>query len=318
MTSIDRPMFRRVSRRALAAFCAVAAVAAAPPAVQAQASGAQTLRPLLWQPGMQRSDLGEVNVFRRFPADLDAKVREFYHDVLGLEVLPSTAAGGGMMIRYPVGLSEVKLFPTKDFAANTVLPGSAVGVRVLTFFYADQAAISQRFTKHGIEAPFFRKSSSRPGETATALAQDPAGEWVELAIVPNASTEQLARFEIGVASADLAKSREFYRDLLGLAEHAGVQDELLGTTRYAYTHGSTTINVFAAVPSAVKRAAGAGMQYITWSAVKVDEVAKARQAEIDRPLSNPGPMRTIWLLDPDGVSNYFAEAASNDNTPPKN
>jgi hypothetical protein len=27
-------------------------------------------------------------------------------------------------------------------------------------------------------------------------------------------------------------------------------------------------------------------------------------------------MRTIWLFDPDGVSNYFAEFAGNDNTPP--
>jgi len=26
-------------------------------------------------------------------------------------------------------------------------------------------------------------------------------------------------------------------------------------------------------------------------------------------------MRTLWLSDPDGVSNYFAEASSNDNSP---
>jgi hypothetical protein len=32
-------------------------------------------------------------------------------------------------------------------------------------------------------------------------------------------------------------------------------------------------------------------------------------------LSAPGPMRTLWLSDPDGVSNYFAEASSNDNSP---
>jgi hypothetical protein len=30
-------------------------------------------------------------------------------------------------------------------------------------------------------------------------------------------------------------------------------------------------------------------------------------------LSAPGQMRTLWLSDPDGVSNYFAEFGGNDN-----
>jgi catechol 2,3-dioxygenase-like lactoylglutathione lyase family enzyme len=231
-------------------------------------------------------------------------------------VLPATALGGGAMIRYPVGLSEVKLFPVKDAEPNTATVAAATGVRMLTFFYKDQAALSQNFAKHGIEPPFFQKPSSRPGATAAALAQDPAGEWVELVIVPNASPEQLARFEIGIAVADLEKSRSFYRDLMGLTEHPAVRDELLGTTRYAYTHGATAINVYSFGANLPKRAQTAGMQYIVWSAAKVDEVAQARKATIDRPLSNPGQMRTIWLFDPDGVSNYFAEFAGNDNTPP--
>ena len=60
----------------------------------AQASGAQTIRPLLWQAGMKRSDIGEVNVFRRFPAERTDKMRAFYNEVLGLSVLPATALGG--------------------------------------------------------------------------------------------------------------------------------------------------------------------------------------------------------------------------------
>jgi hypothetical protein len=42
---------------------------------------------------------------------------------------------------------------------------------------------------------------------------------------------------------------------------------------------------------------------------------RERGAKVDRPLSAPGQMRTLWLVDPDGVSNYFAEAAVNDNSP---
>jgi len=306
---------RRAVRLGFAALCASGVLAAAGTAF-AQASGAQTIRPLLWQAGMKRSDIGEVNVFRRFPAERTDKMRAFYNEVLGLSVLPATALGGGAMIRYPVGLSEVKLFPVKDAEPNTATVGAATGVRVLTFFYKDQAAISQSFAKHGLEPSFFQRPSSRPGATAAALAQDPAGEWVELVIVPNASPEQLASFEIGISVADLEKSRSFYRDLLGLEEHAPAQDELLGATRYAYTHGSTTINVYRFGADLPKRAQTAGMQYIVWNAAGVDEVAQARGATIDRPLSNPGQMRTIWLFDPDGVSNYFAEFAGNDNTPP--
>jgi catechol 2,3-dioxygenase-like lactoylglutathione lyase family enzyme len=243
-------------------------------------------------------------------------VKVFYREVLQLNVLPEGQAGGGAMLRYPVGLSEVKLFPTKDLEPNSAAVGSAVGMRLITLFYDDQAALSQRFAKHGIEPPAFRPTSSRKGATAAALAQDPAGEWVELVIVPKGSAD-LTRFEIGVAASDVDKTRSFYRDTLGLAEQSPVKDELLGTTRYGFKHGTTTINVFASERDVQKRAQTAGIQYIVWSASGVNDVAQARGAQIDRPLSNPGPMRTIWLVDPDGVSNYFAEASANDNTPPR-
>jgi catechol 2,3-dioxygenase-like lactoylglutathione lyase family enzyme len=265
---------------------------------------------------MKRSEVGEVNVFRRFSSDRTEKMREFYGDVLGLPVLPSTALGGNAMIRYPVGGSEVKLFPVAPSEPNSAGVSAAVGMRLLTFFYKDHAALAQRFAQHGIEPPFFQSPSSHRGATAAALAQDPDGEWVELVIVPDASLEQLARFEIGITVADLGPSRAFYRDLLGLEEHAPVRDELLGTTKHTYTHGATTINLYSFGADLPKDSQTGGMQYIVWSASAVNDVAQARGATIDRPLSNPGQMRTIWLFDPDGVSNYFAEFAGNDNTPP--
>jgi hypothetical protein len=40
----------------------------------------------------------------------------------------------------------------------------------------------------------------------------------------------------------------------------------------------------------------------------VDAKAKAEQVTIDRPLGMFGQgLRTIWLADPDGVTNYFAQ-----------
>ncbi|HEX5046156.1 MAG TPA: VOC family protein [Gammaproteobacteria bacterium] len=301
-----RELLTRAAITTLLAFAAGIAVGQTP---------SDTLRPLLWQAGMKRSDVGEVNVFRRFSSERTDKMREFYGEVLGIMPLPSTAAGGNAMIRYPVGLSEVKLFPSPPSAPNTATVRAAIGLRLLTFFFTDEKSLAQRFARHGIEPPDFLPTT-RPGATSAGLAQDPDGEWVELVIVPNATPEQLRRFEIGLTVADLGASRAFYRDLLGLEEHAPVQDELLGTTRYSYTHGTTTINLWSFGGGLPKDTEDAGLQYIVWNVAGVDAVAQAKKAKIDRPLSAPGPMRTIWLDDPDGVSNYFAEAASNDNTPP--
>jgi catechol 2,3-dioxygenase-like lactoylglutathione lyase family enzyme len=308
---------------------AIAALFAAAAGVAIAQTSPETLRPLLWQAGMKRSEVGEVNVFRRFSSERTDKMREFYGEVLGLTPLPSTAAGGNAMIRYPVGLSEVKLFPTamdggsaanagrdsRPSPPNTATVRAAIGMRLLTFFFTDEKALAQRFARHGIEPPDFLPTQ-RPGATSAGLAQDADGEWVELVIMPNATPEQLQRFEIGLTVADLSASRAFYRDLLGLEEHAPVEDELLGTTRYSYTHGTTTINLWSFGGGLPKDTEDAGMQYIVWNVAGVDAVAQAKKAKIDRPLSAPGPMRTIWLDDPDGISNYFAEAASNDNTPP--
>jgi len=244
-------------------------------------------------------------------------VDAFYSQVLALTVLPPTAPGGGQMIRYPVGASEVKLFPTPMAAPNATPAGSVIGMRLLTFFYADEAAVTRRFTDRGSGAPRFQPSTAYPGATRAALVQDPAGHWVELVIVPGASPDTLARFEIGLAVSDLARSRAFYRDLMGLDVLEPVHDPLLGATLYGFRHSSVTIRLWAAGQGSTKDTETGGMQYIVWNVTGVNDVAVARAATIDRPLSAPGQMRTVWLHDPDGINNYFAQYGGNDNSPPK-
>ena len=280
-----------------------------------QGSAPSTVRPYLWGAERPKSAVGEINVFRRFSSERTAAMREFYGAVLGLPVLPETALGGGQMIRYPVGASEVKLFPVAPSPANTAAPTETAGVRVLTFFFADEADVRQRFGAHGLPAPRFARGAARPGATSAALVQDPDGEWVELVVVPGATAEALARFEIGIAASDLAASRAFYGDVMGLEPQSEVRDELLGVVRQPFRHGTTTINLWPARAGAPKDAATGGIQYIVWNVAAIDAVVRERGAAIDRPLSAPGQMRTLWLVDPDGVSNYFAEFGGNDNRP---
>lgn len=281
-----------------------------------QGSTPSTVRPYLWNAERPKSEIGEINVFRRFSNERTAAMREFYGEVLALPVLPESALGGGQMIRYPVGLSEVKLFPVAPSPANTAGLAAAAGVRLLTFFYADEAAVTQRFAAHGLLAPKFERRSSHAGASAAALVQDPDGEWVELVVVPGASAAQLARFEVGITAGDLEASRAFYGDVMGLTAEAPVRDELLGVVKHPFKHGSTTINVWSAAAGVPKDAATGGLQYIVWNVAAIDGVVHERGAKIDRPLSAPGQMRTLWLVDPDGVSNYFAEFAGNDNAAP--
>jgi len=190
-------------------------------------------------------------------------------------------------------------------------------MRLLTFFYADEAALTKQFVDGGYAAPRFQPATAHPGATRAALVQDPAGHWVELVIVPGASADALARFEIGLAVADLTRSRTFYRDVMGLAPLEPLQHPLLGATLHGFRHGSVTLRLWAGKAGASTDAQTGGMQYIVWNVSGVNDVAVARGARIDRPLSAPGQMRTVWLFDPDGISNYFAQYGGNDNAPPR-
>src|SRR5262245_39802082 len=274
-----------------------------------QSPSVETLRPLLWQDGMKPSEVGEINVFRRFPSERRSQMAEFYRDVLGLTALSAAALGGNSMIRYPLGHSEVKLFPVAQANNGRALPvQKAIGIRLLTFFYSDEAALASRFKQHGYPVPQFQRRDNTG--TRAALVQDPDGQWCELVILPDANHERLNRFEIGITVAYFEKSRAFYRDFLGLQE-SEMRDELLSAGGYSYRHGDVTIRIWSFGSTLPRDTDTAGIQYITWDVEKVDTIAKARGAKIDRPLSAPGSPRTVWFVDPDGVSNYFAQFAEN-------
>ena len=209
-----------------------------------QGSTPPTVRPYLWSAERPKSAIGEINVFRRFSSERTAAMREFYGDVLGLPVLPETAAGGGQMIRYPVGASEVKLFPVAPSPANTARVADAVGVRLLTFFYADEAAVTQRFAAHGFPAPSSgglpRTQARAPRRSSRIRTANGSSSSSFRAPRPTRSS----RFEIGITVSDLAASRAFYGELMGLAPQPPVRDELLGTVKHPFKHGNTTINLW--------------------------------------------------------------------------
>jgi predicted enzyme related to lactoylglutathione lyase len=247
-----------------------------------------------------------MNVFRRFTVDR-AKMLEFYGDVLGLTPLPTFGMpGGSQMSRFQVGTSEIKLTgatPGRQDKSGAVR--DTTGLRVFTFFFPDEAALTARFTAHGYAAPVFR---AREGGTRGAMVLDPDAQWVELVIAPGGNAGASSQLEVGLTVSDLEKSRAFYREFVGLDELTPVESALLGTMKYPFRHGTTTVNVWSFGKGLPANTYTAGIQYVVSDVALVDARAKAQGITITTPLGNFGAgLRTVWLGDPDGITNYFAQ-----------
>ena len=281
--------------KALIRACVLVAVAL--PAA-AQSGSPLSLASLSTQPSM--------NVFRRFAVE-PAKMVSYYGEVLGLKTLPSIKLAGGEMIQFGVGTTQVKLQYTAGAGDYKTGPVKEVtGLRVFTFFYPDEAAVTARFVQHGYPAPSFTKGR---GAKRVAMVLDPASQWVELVIVPGASQEVYDSIELGMTVSDLEKSRAFYREFVGLDELPAVKDNTLGVTKYPYRHGETTVSLWSVGSGLPADTGSAGIQYVVSDVDTVDARAKARNVAVEEPLSNMSnfSLRTVWLNDPDGVTNYFAQ-----------
>ena len=260
----------------------------------------KSVGPLLWQPSM--------NVFRRYAVDAETMF-EFYGDVLGLEQLQSFDVGGTTGVhRFRAGKSEVKLTGRVD--GREYVPGGvrdATGLRLLTFFYPDKEPLVERFRAHELPEPQFEPLPG--GDREAALVEDPDGHAVELVVVPDQPAEFYDRIEIGLTVADLDESREFYREFVGLEELPAVEDPIHDTTKYPYRHGTTTVSLRSFDEDLPADTGTGGIQYVVTDAAFVDRLAKERGVPIDQPLSTLRgfDLRTIWLDDPDGITNYFAE-----------
>jgi len=262
-----------------------------------------TTASVLWQPSM--------NVFRRFEVPAE-RMYEFYGGALGFKQLTTLNVGnGGGVARFQAGAQELKL--TRRVGNRSYQGGGvrgATGLRLVTFFFADEAELAARFAQHGLAAPVFK--DYRGEGRRSALVQDPDGQDVELVIVRGATAEQLARIEVGITVADLARSLEFYRKFVGLEELTPVEDERFGTRKYSFRHGATTISLRSLGKGLPADTGSGGIQYVVSNVEFVDALAQQRHVPIEQPLSGLRgfDLRTIWLSDPDGVTNYFAETGA--------
>jgi catechol 2,3-dioxygenase-like lactoylglutathione lyase family enzyme len=250
-----------------------------------------------------------MNPFRRYSADNPEPIFAFYSDVLGHERLTEYDVGGttGVM-RIRAGASELKFTgDTQDEQYQTGGIKNATGIRLWTFFYSDQAALTKRFTDNGLAAPRFVPI----GDTGrlSAIVEDPEGELVQLIVTGDPAGTTYNEVEVGLTVSDLEVSRAFYRGFVGLEELEPVYDPVFETMKYSFRNGATTVSLRHFGGDLPADTGTGGIQYVVSDIELVDRLAHERGIQIKQPLSplRGFNLRTIWLGDPDGITNYFAQ-----------
>lgn len=258
-----------------------------------------------------------MNVFRRFPRDKTAEMVEFYTEALALRSLnPIQLTSTQQMILTGVGSGQIKLSAGQQGNRKYDLAGGATGgtgIRLFTLTYPDEATVKQRFAAAGLSEPQF---ADQGDGTRAALVTDPGGFPIQIVIRPGAKDGSNDGVGVGIGVSDLEQSRAFYREFVGLDELPPVEDRLLGVTKYPYRHKETTLFLYEPKGDAVDNGS-AGIQYVVRDAPMVDAKAKHRGGiAVETPLNKLGgfDLVTVWLNDPDGVTNYFAQVGPNSRT----
>jgi len=259
-----------------------------------------------------------MNVFRRFPREQTEAMVKFYVDALGLRSLqPIQLTERQQMILTGVGSGQIKLSAGQQGNRKYNLEGgykAGTGIRFFTLTYPDAKTVTDRFTKAGFPAPRFADNGNG---TQSAIVKDPGGFEIQLVIKPGAKDGSNDGVGVGIGTSDLSKSRAFYRDFVGLDELPPVQDKTLGLTLYPYRHQETTLFLYETGPNRTVDNGNAGIQYVVSDAPMADAKAKARgNIAVETPLNKLAgfDLVTVWLNDPDGVTNYFAQVGPSSRT----
>lgn len=259
-----------------------------------------------------------MNVFRRFPRETTAAMVKYYTEALALRSLnPIQLTSSQQMLLTGVGSGQIKLSAGTMGNQLYNLGGGhtgGTGLRLFVLTYPDETVVKQRFAAAGYPAPTFTDNGNG---TRSALVADPAGFPIQLVIRAGAKDGSNDGVGVGIGVSDLAKSRAFYREFVGLDELPPVRDAQLGVTLYPYRNKETTILLYE-VSGAARDTGSAGIQYVVSDAPMVDAKGKHRNIPVLTPLNKLRGFEliTVWLADPDGVTNYFAQVQRSVQVPP--
>ena len=259
-----------------------------------------------------------MNVFRRFPREKTAEMVKFYTEALALRSLsPIQLTATQQMILTGVGSGQIKLSAGTQGNRTYDLAGGYAGGTGIRFFmltYPDWRVVQQRFVAAGFPAPEF---VARGDGIRQALVTDPGGFQIVILARPGAKDHSDDGVGVGINTSDLGASRAFYREFVGLDELPAVEAPILGTTLHPYRHKETTLLLYHLGDNEHPDNGSAGIQYVVRDTPMVDAKARHRGGiAVETPLNKLAgfDLVTVWLNDPDGVTNYFAQVGPNSRT----
>jgi len=257
-----------------------------------------------------------MNVFRRFPREVTPDMVRFYTGALALRSLnPIQLTSTQQMILTGVGRAQIKLSAGQPEGRTYALEGGPTGGKGIRYFslaYPDKQAVLDSFAAAGFPAPEF---TAQVDGTEAALVNDPGGFPVQIVIREGAKPYGDDGVGVGINVSDLETSRAFYREFVGLDELPAEEDALLGITKYPYRNGETTLYLYEEGDGAPDTGS-AGIQYVVRDAAMVEAKRAERGIRVLTPLNKMRgfDLITVWLADPDGVTNYFAQTGPSSRT----
>lgn len=259
-----------------------------------------------------------MNVFRRFPRELTEDMVRFYTEALALRSLsPIQLTATQQMILTGVGSGQVKLSAGQQGNRLYNLEGGyrgGTGIRFLLVRYPDADVVRERFAAAGFAEPQFVR---REDGIQQALVTDPAGLDIVVLVARGAQDHSDDGVGLGISVSDIGASRAFYRDFVGLEELDPFDAPVMGLRFYPYRHGETIIMLYDLGDDALPADTGSsGIQYVVSDAALVAARANHRDITVETPLNRLTgfDLTTVWLNDPDGVTNYFAQVGPNSRT----
>jgi len=259
-----------------------------------------------------------MNVFRRYPREKTAEMVKFYTEALALRSLnPIQLTATQQMILTGVGSGQIKLSAGTQGNRKYDLEGGYAGGTGIRFFeltYPDYRVVQQRFVAAGFPEPEF---VARGDGVRQALVSDPGGFQIVILTKPGWKDHSDDGVGVGINVSDLDRSRAFYREFVGLDELGEVPAPVLGTTLYPYRHKETTLFLYHLGDNQHPDNGSAGIQYVVRDTPMVDAKARHRGGiAVETPLNKLAgfDLVTVWLNDPDGVTNYFAQVGPNSRT----
>lgn len=244
----------------------------------------------------------------------EAKVHEFYGEVLGLKRIANIPFPGNMhMVRYIGGESEIKFIVTnQDLPTEGGGARNARGIRLMALFLpaSEKAGIMEGLAAKGYEVPTFVTGS----RSEYGMTYDAEGNQVELVFCAEGTPpEKFKQFQIGLTVSDPKGMNTFLSSILGLKKVSefttpdGIHVDYygMGNSQVKFWSGPKELPVWVGGPMDQK-----GMNLVQFLVPDVDAVRAAvleRGGHIHTEPFALGKLATIMFVDgPDGILFEFA------------